>query len=79
MPWERVSSGSRAECKQFSSENWEKFSAVSEPVQGDILYMLGEMGHPDARGAVESVLAGDYSADVKEAAEEALEKIKNHA
>jgi hypothetical protein len=58
---------------------WEKFGSVSGPVQGDILYVLGEMGHTDATGAVESVLAGDYSAEVKEAAEEALEKIKNHA
>jgi hypothetical protein len=57
----------------------EKFNTVSESVQGDILYMLGEIGHPDATGAVESVLAGDYSAEVKEAADEALEKIKNHA
>lgn len=58
---------------------WERFSAASESVQGDILYILGEIGHPDARIAVDSVLGGDYSAEVKEAAEEALEKIKNHA
>ena len=58
---------------------WEKFGAVSESVQGDILYMLGEMGHPDATVAVESVLSGDYSVEVKEAADEALEKIKKHA
>ena len=58
---------------------WERFSAVSEPVQGDILYILGEVGHPDVKGTLESVLNGDYSAEVKEAAEEALAKLKNHA
>ena len=58
---------------------WEKFSAVSESVQGDILYILGEVGQPDAKVALESVLNGDYSAEVKEAADEALAKIKNHA
>jgi alkyl hydroperoxide reductase subunit AhpF len=58
---------------------WEKFGAVSETVQGDILYLLGEVGHPDAKERLEAVLNGDFSAEVKEAADEALAKIKNHA
>jgi hypothetical protein len=58
---------------------WQKFGAVSETVQGDILYVLGEMGHPDVKDGLESVLNGDFCADVKEAADEALAKIKNHA
>ena len=58
---------------------WKKFRTVSETVQGDILYILGEVGHPDTRSGLESVLKGDFSAEVKEAADEALAKIKNHA
>ncbi len=58
---------------------WEKFGGVSETVQGDILYILGEVGHPDVSARLESVLKGEFSADVKEAADEALAKIKNHA
>ena len=58
---------------------WERFEDVSETVRGDILYVLGELGHPDVKERLESVLKGDFSADVKEAAYEALAKIKNHA
>ncbi len=58
---------------------WEKFANVSETVQGDILYILGEVGHPDVSQRLESVLNGNVSAEVKEAAHEALTKIKNHA
>ena len=58
---------------------WERFGGVSETVQGDILYILGEVGHPDVSARLESVLKGEFSADVKEAADEALAKIKNHA
>ncbi|MBW2411764.1 MAG: thioredoxin family protein [Deltaproteobacteria bacterium] len=57
----------------------ERFDGVSETVQGDILYVLGELGHPDVKERLESVLKGDFSADVKEAADEAIAKIKNHA
>ena len=58
---------------------WEKFANASETVQGDILYILGEVGHPDVGERLESVLKGNFSAEVKEAAHEALAKIKNHA
>jgi hypothetical protein len=58
---------------------WENFSTVSETVQGDILYILGEMRHPDVEAALAFVLNGDFSPEVKEAADESLAKIKNHA
>ncbi len=56
---------------------WERFSEVSEQVKGDILYVFGEIGSPDAVPALESVLNAEHSEDVREAAEEALRKIKN--
>ncbi len=58
---------------------WKKFGDVSDTVQGDILYILGEVGHPDAKDGLESVLNGNFPAEVKEAADEALAKIKDHA
>jgi hypothetical protein len=57
----------------------DRFTEISEQAIGDVLYIFGEIGSPAAVPALENVIAGKYSADVKEAAEEALAKIKNHA
>ena len=61
--------------KQVMNPLWERFAKLSEQTKGDILYVFGEIGSPDAVPALESVLDGDHSADVRESAEEALKKI----
>ncbi len=43
----------------------------------DLLYMLGEMGRRQSIALLQSVLADKYSAEVKEAAREALDKVKS--
>jgi len=58
---------------------WERFNEVSEQVKGDILHVFGEIGSPDAVSLLQSVLSAGHSEDVKEAAEEALGKIRRHA
>jgi hypothetical protein len=55
---------------------WERFDRVSDPVRGDILFLYGEVGGPSALSKIRSVLQGRASAEVKEAAEEALQKLK---
>ena len=55
---------------------WERFFEVSDQVKGDILYVFGEIGKPQALSNLESVLSGEFGKEVKEAAEEALQKIK---
>jgi len=54
---------------------WDRFRRQQDQVRGDILYMMGEIQDRRAISWLEEVLAGEYSAEVKEAAKEALEKI----
>jgi hypothetical protein len=51
---------------------WDRFSEVEDAVKGDILYTLGEAGTRNLLPEIRSVVYGDYKADVKEAAKEAV-------
>jgi hypothetical protein len=53
------------------------FNDVADTVKGDLLYMLGEMGRRQSIALLQSVLADKYNAEVKEAAREALQKVKS--
>lgn len=55
---------------------WQRFERVTEPVQIDILYLLGETGSMDTTGVLKSVLGGHHRAHVKEVAGESLERIR---
>jgi hypothetical protein len=54
---------------------WERFERAPQAVKGDILYILGELRSAQTRSRLREVLDGDFSADVREAALEAIEKI----
>jgi hypothetical protein len=54
---------------------WDRFSHLSDQIRGDILYLFGEIKDPRAVSWLHEVLAGDYDMEVKEAANEALEKL----
>ncbi len=54
---------------------WERFSQVEDPIKGDIIYVLGEIGYQGLIPRLDVVLDGPYHTEVKEAAREALEKI----
>jgi hypothetical protein len=54
---------------------WQQFHEISDQVKGDILYILGEIKDPRAQSWLEEVLSGDYNEEVKEAAQEALDKM----
>jgi glutaredoxin len=54
---------------------WNRFHQVDAQVQGDILHVFGETGDSRSVSWLETVLFGDFDREVKEAAEEALEKI----
>ena len=55
---------------------WERFFEVSDQVKGDILYIFGEIGESQALAKLKSVLSGEFGKEIKEAAEEAMQKIK---
>jgi hypothetical protein len=54
---------------------WDQFHRAPNQVKGDILYLFGEIGDPGTISWLETVLAGGFDREVKEAAQEALEKI----
>jgi glutaredoxin len=54
---------------------WEGFYRQPDQVKGDILYLFGEIGDRRATAWLEEVLGEDYNEEVKEAAQEALEKM----
>jgi HEAT repeat protein len=55
---------------------WERFPDVGDQVKGDIIHVLGEAGDDSLVPRLEAVLSGSYNKEVKEAAKEALGRIK---
>ena len=55
---------------------WDRFHGASNQIQGDILHVFGEIGDPRSVSWLETVLSGNFDREVKEAAREALNKIK---
>ena len=54
---------------------WQRFSKVDNRVKGDLVYIFGQMAPMEITPLLESILKGEYEAEVKEAAREALEKL----
>ncbi|MBW2194703.1 MAG: hypothetical protein JRF37_03780, partial [Deltaproteobacteria bacterium] len=54
---------------------WERFFQVEDPIKGDIIHILGEIGYQGLIPRLGVVLDGPYHTEVKEAAREAMEKI----
>ncbi|MFO8009678.1 MAG: thioredoxin family protein [Dehalococcoidia bacterium] len=55
---------------------WRRFDQVIEPMQIDILYLIGEAGTTESIPLMESVLNGPHREHVKEIAQEAIDSIK---
>jgi len=54
---------------------WERFEIADEKTGGDILYVIGLCGSPEDRDRLEKIQKGADSADMKEAAAEAISHI----
>jgi len=54
---------------------WGRFEQVSDQIKGDLLYLFGEIGDIRAIPWLKAVSAGEFDAEVIEAAKEALDKI----
>ncbi|MCX5881629.1 MAG: hypothetical protein NTU74_07470, partial [Deltaproteobacteria bacterium] len=59
---------------------WDRFDAADDKVKGDILYLVGEFDNGGSIERIQEVLNKRLNHDVEiiEAAEEALEKLKNY-
>jgi len=55
---------------------WNRFDTVSDQVKADILFLCGEAGTPLLGPRIRAVLKSGAAAEVKAAAEEALEKLR---
>lgn len=54
---------------------WEKFAHADEKVRGDILYVIGISGSTEDISRLEEIQKGEVSADMREAAAEAISQI----
>jgi hypothetical protein len=54
---------------------WERFEGIADQIKGDILYLFGEIGARLVIPWIDTVIKGEYDDEVKEAAQEALDKI----
>ncbi len=52
-----------------------RFGPADDGVKGDIAHLLGGSRHPEVKSCLISVMTGDYSQDVREAAREALASV----
>ncbi len=55
---------------------WQEYGTSEMPVQGDIIYLIGEWGDGTWIKPLETALAGAVEPDLRETLEEALEKIQ---
>ncbi|KAF0120417.1 MAG: putative HAD family hydrolase [bacterium] len=54
---------------------WERLDDAEDTIKGDILYILGKSGDHRIAPRLEMILSGQYDAQIREAAKEALETI----
>ena len=74
---EEITSRNPGLAAQVIDPLWERFQHVEDAVKGDIIHVLGESGNRNIAPWMHMVLDGEYDAEVKEAAKEALEKLEN--
>lgn len=54
---------------------WQRFDKVDNRVKGDLVYILGQIAPKETTPLLASILKGEYEAEVKEAARDALEQL----
>lgn len=55
---------------------WQHFRKANDTIKGDILYLMGVSGSKEIIPQIEAVVNGSYHSEVKEAAAEALEELR---
>ena len=60
---------------QAGAPLWDRFEGSADQIKGDILYLFGEIGDRRAIPWIDEVIKGEYDGEVKEAAQEAMDKI----
>jgi thiol-disulfide isomerase/thioredoxin len=73
---EEIAGQNRGLASQVIDPLWECFHGSGDRVQGDIIHVLGESASDELVPRLETILEGSYHREVKEAAQEALDKIR---
>ena len=73
---EEVAEAQPAVAAELAALLWERFEQVSDEVRGDLLYLFGTMGDQALAPRLRAVLEGEYSAQVKESAQDALDGLE---
>lgn len=60
---------------QIQKPIWRHFETVSDPIKGDLLYIIGELRHEINKPKLIQITNENYDKEVKEAANEALAKL----
>lgn len=63
--------------RQVIAPLWKRYPQSADAVKGDILYIFGELRSPQSLPHLRSVLAAEENPEIREAAQEALERIEN--
>ena len=58
---------------------WERFQSLNNQIQGDILYIIGESGTSEMIPRLEAISDGDGDEELREAAQDAIESIRERA
>jgi hypothetical protein len=75
MVMEEIAHRRRDIAAQVTDPLWDRLSEVNDPVKGDIIHVLGEIGDENLLPPMREIVDGDYDLEVKEAAREAIMKI----
>jgi len=62
--------------RQVIAPLWNRYPQSADSVKGDMLYIFGELNSPQCLPHLRSVLAAEENSEIREAAQEALEKIE---
>jgi len=73
---EELAAGNHELASQMIEPLQSRFQDAVDTVKGDILYVLGEIRSRKPLPYLNDIINGDYDAEVKEAAQEAMEKIR---
>jgi hypothetical protein len=74
---EEIAERNRRLAGQVVGPLWARFEEADDRVQGDILHVLGETGSLELTSRLRAIRDGSYHPEVKDAAQEALEKIQS--
>jgi hypothetical protein len=74
---EELAARDAAMAHRLLDPTWERFAAAPEPAKGDVLYLAGEIGNAADAERIRAMIGEDASDELREAAEEAIGKLRS--